>query len=72
MSQAVAITSRDNPLLVRIRKLMRGSGGYRKLGTVWLEGAHLCQALRARGLPAAQALVTESAMKNGGTRDLAS
>ena len=72
MSQAIAITSRDNPLLVRIRKLMRSSGGYRKLGAVWLEGAHLCQALRARGLPAAQALVTESAMKQAGMRELAS
>lgn len=71
MSEIVAITSRDNPMLVRLRKLIRSSGGYRKLGVVWLEGEHLCQALRAKGLPASQALVTESAMKHSATRELA-
>ena len=41
------ISSRDNPLLVRLRKLARDPAAYRKLGEVWLEGDHLCSALRA-------------------------
>ena len=43
------ITSRDNPLLKRIRQLVRDPGAYRKLGQVWLEGDHLGRALIARG-----------------------
>lgn len=72
MSEVVTITSRDNPLLVRVRKLLRSPGGYRKLGWIWLEGEHLCLALRARGLAAGQALVAESAMLRPATRELAS
>lgn len=56
-----AITSRDNPLLARVRRLAQDGGAYRKLGQCWLEGDHLCSALRARGRPAAHALVAESA-----------
>ena len=72
MSEIVAVTSRDNPLLVRVRKLVRSPAGYRKLGAIWLEGAHLCDALRARGLAASQALVAESAMRQPAMRELAS
>ena len=71
MSEIVTITSRDNPLLVRVRKLVRSPAGYRKLGAVWLEGEHLCLALRARGLAATQALVAESAMLQPAMRELA-
>ncbi len=71
MSEVINITSRDNPLLVRVRKLVRSPAGYRKLGAVWLEGEHLCLALRARGLAATQALVSESAMRQPATRELA-
>ena len=38
------ITSRDNPLLVRLRRLSRQPDAYRKLGIVWLEGEHLSNA----------------------------
>jgi TrmH family RNA methyltransferase len=38
------ITSRGNPLLVRLRRLARHAGDYRKQGQVLLEGEHLCQA----------------------------
>jgi len=65
------ISSRDNPLLVRLRKLARTPAAYRKLGAVWLEGAHLCEALRARGRAAAQALVSDSAWQQPALRDLA-
>lgn len=56
-----AVTSRDNPLVARVRRLAQDAAAYRKLGQVWLEGDHLCSALRARGRPALHALVAEGA-----------
>ncbi|MDZ4129395.1 MAG: RNA methyltransferase, partial [Hydrogenophaga sp.] len=38
MSTPSPITSRDNPLLKRLRLLAHGSTAYRKQGQVWLEG----------------------------------
>jgi RNA methyltransferase, TrmH family len=61
MSDIRLITSRDNPLLQRVRKLTRDPVAYRKLGVVWLEGEHLCSALLARGGKAGQAVISESA-----------
>jgi TrmH family RNA methyltransferase len=55
------ISARGNPLLVRVRRLAQDGAAYRRVGEVWLEGEHLCDALRARGRPAAQALIAESA-----------
>jgi TrmH family RNA methyltransferase len=69
--EAVVITSRDNPLLVQLRKLAQDGSAYRKLGVVWLEGDHLCDALRARGRPAAQAVISESAWRDERLRRLA-
>ena len=60
-ANASAITSRDNPLLVKLRKLAQEPTAYRKLGALWLEGDHLCSALQLRGKPASRALITESA-----------
>ncbi len=54
------ITSRDNPLLKRLRLLAQDSTAYRKQGQVWLEGDHLCRALLARGRRPATAVFTES------------
>ena len=71
MSDLLTITSRDNPLLMRLRKLARAPGAYRKLGAVWLEGDHLCSALRSRGRPAAQALISQTAMQRKDLRELA-
>jgi RNA methyltransferase, TrmH family len=65
------ISSRDNPLLVRLRKLAQDGAGYRKLGQAWLEGDHLCAALRARGLPAAVAVITEEGLGEPALRELA-
>jgi RNA methyltransferase, TrmH family len=59
--QARHITSRNNALLARVRRLVRDPTAYRKLGEVWLEGEHLCRALNGRGVQAAHALVAESA-----------
>jgi RNA methyltransferase, TrmH family len=67
-----SISSRDNALLVRLRKLVRHPGDYRKYGQVLLEGEHLCQAWAERGKePALQALVVETAWKEGRFRELA-
>jgi TrmH family RNA methyltransferase len=66
------ITSRDNALLVRSRKLARHSGDYRKQGQVLLEGEHLCQAWAERGpAQALHAVVAESAWEEGRFVELA-
>jgi RNA methyltransferase, TrmH family len=65
------ITSRDNPLLQRLRRLQADGAGYRREGMVWIEGEHLCSALRQRGLPAAQAVLAESAWADPALADLA-
>ena len=51
MTQVKAVSSRDNPLLVRLRKLVGDPGGYRKAGEVWIEGDHLCSALLEQDRP---------------------
>ena len=43
------IASRDNALLVQVRKLNATPDAYRKLGAIWLEGDHLLSAAQARG-----------------------
>jgi RNA methyltransferase, TrmH family len=67
-----AVSSRDNPLLVRLRKLAADPGGYRKAGQLWIEGDHLGAALLQRGGRPTQALITETAWaRQPGLRDLA-
>lgn len=70
MSEPTAVTSRDNPLLVRLRKLARDPAAYRKLGVVWLEGEHLCSAVRDRGHAATHAVLSESAWQQPALRAL--
>ena len=54
------VSSRSNPLLLRLRKLAVDPGGYRKLGLMLLEGEHLCAAwLAKRRGPVLHALVLE-------------
>ena len=71
MVQVRAIASRDNPLLVRLRKLAGDPGAYRKLGQVWIEGEHLCSAFAQRGTGAALAVVGEAAWQRPVPRALA-
>ena len=71
MAEPVFISSRDNPLLLRLRKLARDPAGYRQAGELWLEGEHLCSALQARGQRPAQALVADSAWAQPALRALA-
>jgi TrmH family RNA methyltransferase len=68
----VTITSRSNPLIVRLRKLAGDTAAYRKQGEVWIEGEHLCAAYLARGGVPRQALVAEPAWQDGSLRGLAS
>jgi TrmH family RNA methyltransferase len=65
------ITSRDNPLLQRLRRLQADGAGYRREGMVWIEGEHLCSALRQRGLPAAHAVLADAAWADPALADLA-
>lgn len=58
---AQLVTSRDNPLVQRLRKLAHDPAAYRKLGEVWLEGDHLCSAYLARGKKTAVAVVADTA-----------
>jgi RNA methyltransferase, TrmH family len=55
------ITSRDNPLVQRLRKLAQDPAAYRKLGEVWLEGDHLCAAFLARGKKVPVAVIADTA-----------
>ena len=61
MSEPTPITSRDNPLLKRLRVLAQDNAAYRKQGQVWLEGDHLCRALLARQHSPSIALFAETA-----------
>ncbi len=56
-----AITSRDNDLVQRVRRLLSRPGGYRAAGEVWLEGDHLCRAWLDGGRPVLQAVVEQTA-----------
>jgi RNA methyltransferase, TrmH family len=55
------ITSRDNPLVQRLRKHAQDPAAYRKLGEVWLEGDHLSSACLARGVPVPLAVIADTA-----------
>jgi RNA methyltransferase, TrmH family len=72
MGAVKAISSRDNPLLVRLRRLAADSAAYRKQGEVWVEGDHLCAAYLQHGKTAVQAVITEAAWETAGLRELAS
>lgn len=72
MAEPRRISSKDNPLLQRLRKLAGDPGAYRKLGQLWIEGDHLCDAFVRHGRRAAQAVVGSSAWGDGRLRELAS
>lgn len=55
------VTSRDNPLVQRLRRLSQDPVAYRKQGEVWLEGDHLCEACLQRNIEVALAVIAESA-----------
>jgi TrmH family RNA methyltransferase len=61
MTTTQLITSRDNPLVQRLRKHAQDPAAYRKLGEVWLEGDHLCSACLARGEAVPLAVIADTA-----------
>lgn len=71
MNPITDVTSRDNPLLVRVRRLARQGTHYRHDGAVWVEGEHLCDAARRRERAVGQAVISESAWERPALRELA-
>lgn len=71
MTAPERLTARDNPLLVRLRRLAQDGSAYRRTGQVWLEGDHLCSAYAARGDLALQAVFTDEAWRRPALRALA-
>ncbi len=72
MAKVTQITSRRNPLLVRLRKLADDGAAYRRHGEVLLEDDHLCAAWLARpGATVHQAIITAAAWQQPGLRALA-
>lgn len=55
------ITSRENALVSRLRRLAQEPLAYRKQAEVWLEGDHLCRAVLTRGWRPAVAVVADCA-----------
>ena len=72
MTTPLRLSSRDNPLLVRLRRLVQDGSAYRRGGLVWLEGEHLCEAAAACRVPVMQALLSDSGYERAGLRELAS
>lgn len=54
------VVSRDNSLVKLVRRLAGDNTAYRKLGQIWIEGDHLCQAALDRGVVPAIAVYAES------------
>jgi RNA methyltransferase, TrmH family len=76
MSKVVAsvkqVSSRTNPLLMRLRKRLGDPGAYRKQGDFLLEGDHLCSAYLQRGVNGDfQALVSDVAWGASVFREMA-
>lgn len=61
MTELQRISARDNPLLVKLRRLTQDGASYRRHSTVWVEGEHLCAAAQLRSVSVSQALLSESA-----------
>ena len=71
MGRVTAITSRDNPLVARLRRLTAHPDAYRRLQQVWIEGEHLCEAWLERRGVGAQALIGETAWADPSLQRLA-
>jgi TrmH family RNA methyltransferase len=72
VAKVTQITSRRNPLLLRLRKLADDGASYRRLGVILLEGEHLCAAWLARPpAPVLHAIVGAAAWDEPRLRQLA-
>jgi TrmH family RNA methyltransferase len=59
------ITSASNALVKDLRQLAQESTAYRKLGRIWLEGDHLCEAALRRGVKPQLAVFSQSLWDEG-------
>ena len=66
-----SVTSRDNPALVRLRKLSAEATAYRKAGRLWVEGDHLIRAALQRGWQPSLVVLTEAALQDAALSALA-
>ena len=72
MARVTEITSRRNPLLARLRRLVDDGASYRRLGVVLLEGEHLCAAwLERAGVRVPHAIVSTAGWQEPRVRRLA-
>ncbi|MFM2450178.1 MAG: hypothetical protein RIS44_2628 [Pseudomonadota bacterium] len=71
MAAVKTIQSKDNPLLVRLRKRLNDPAAYRKSGEVVLEGDHLGRAHLQRGGQPQHVLITEAAWQDAELKALA-
>ncbi len=72
MGDAVShITSRENPVLVQVRKLVHQAAGSRRAGLCWIEGEHLCRAAIEAGMVPTNALLSVDAWAAPSLRALA-
>ena len=65
------ITSRDNPLLVRLRKQSSDPGGYRRAQALWIEGPHLCEACVQAGWTPSLAVTSQAGWQDAALQALA-
>lgn len=61
MKEPRLVSSRSHVLVKQLHRQANDPGAYRKVGSVWLEGDHLCRALLARGGVPTLAVIAESA-----------
>lgn len=67
-----SVTSRGNPLLVKVRKLIADAAFARREGLCWIEGEHLCRAALDAGWVPLHALLTDEAWATAGAQALVS
>ena len=65
------ISSRDNPLVQRLRRLLADPSAYRREGVFFIEGEHLCAAYLQRGHRPQLAVFSQSAWEEPTLRALA-
>ena len=66
-----AIESKDNPLLVRLRKRLSDSSAYRVSGEIVLEGDHLARAFLLRGGEPKHVVITQDAWQQHDLHEIA-
>ena len=71
MPTVKVIESKDNPLLVRLRKRLSDSSAYRASGEIVLEGDHLARAFLLRGGEPRHVVITQEAWQQHDLHEIA-